>query len=46
MVCFFFRLNVEDQQSIPVAANLPSGYLAVQPLGLGRGVSFLNQIHA
>ncbi|RZF44325.1 hypothetical protein LSTR_LSTR006875 [Laodelphax striatellus] len=30
------RLNVEDQ-SIPVAATLPPGYLAVQPLGLGRG---------
>uniref|UniRef100_A0A023F2T5 Putative ph domain-containing protein n=1 Tax=Triatoma infestans TaxID=30076 RepID=A0A023F2T5_TRIIF len=30
------RLNVDDQ-SIPVAANLPPGYLAVQPLGLGKG---------
>ncbi|XP_054285049.1 dedicator of cytokinesis protein 9 [Macrosteles quadrilineatus] len=30
------RLNVEDQ-TIPVAANLPPGYLSVQPLGLGKG---------
>lgn len=30
------RLNVEDQ-ILPVAVNLPPGYLAVQPLGLGKG---------
>ncbi|BES88459.1 Hypothetical protein domain [Nesidiocoris tenuis] len=30
------RLNVDDL-SIPVAANLPPGYLSVQPLGLGKG---------
>lgn len=30
------RLNTEEQ-SVPVAANLPSGYLSVQPLGLGKG---------
>ncbi|KAL1123769.1 hypothetical protein AAG570_001542 [Ranatra chinensis] len=30
------RLNVEEQ-TVPVAANLPPGYLAVQPLGLGKG---------
>lgn len=38
-----FRLNVEDQ-TIPVAANLPPGYLSVQPLGLGKGVSLNNYI--
>ncbi|GLG92417.1 Dedicator of cytokinesis protein 9 [Gryllus bimaculatus] len=30
------RLNVEEQV-LPVAASLPAGYLAVQPLGLGKG---------
>lgn len=30
------RLNVEDQV-VPVAANLPAGYLSIQPLGLGKG---------
>ncbi|XP_046688590.1 dedicator of cytokinesis protein 9-like [Homalodisca vitripennis] len=30
------KLNVEDQ-TIPVAANLPPSYLSVQPLGLGKG---------
>ncbi|CAB0016565.1 unnamed protein product [Nesidiocoris tenuis] len=30
------KLNVDDL-SIPVAANLPTGYLSVQPLGLGKG---------
>nr|CAD7194888.1 unnamed protein product [Timema douglasi] len=30
------RLNVEEQ-ALPVASNLPSGYLTVQPLGLGKG---------
>lgn len=24
---------------LPVAASLPPGYLAIQPLGLGKGVS-------
>lgn len=32
------KINVEEQ-CIPVAATLPAGYLAIQPLGLGRGVS-------
>ncbi|PSN40266.1 Dedicator of cytokinesis protein 11 [Blattella germanica] len=32
------RLNVEEQV-LPVASHLPSGYLAVQPLGLGKGYS-------
>lgn len=32
------RLNV-DMQTLPVAANLPAGYLSVQPLGLGKGNS-------
>lgn len=31
------KLNVETQ-IIPVAAHLPPGYLAIQPLGLGKGV--------
>ena len=33
------RLRVE-QQSLPVSAHLPAGYLSFEPLGLGRGVSF------
>lgn len=32
------RLNLEEQ-CIPVATTLPAGYLSIQPLGLGRGVS-------
>ncbi|XP_069677061.1 dedicator of cytokinesis protein 9 isoform X1 [Periplaneta americana] len=32
------RLNVEEQV-LPVASNLPPGYLSVQPLGLGKGYS-------
>ena len=32
------RLRVE-QQSLPVSAHLPAGYLSFEPLGLGRGVS-------
>ncbi|XP_024086053.1 dedicator of cytokinesis protein 9 isoform X2 [Cimex lectularius] len=32
------RLNL-DEQTLPVAANLPPGYLSVQPLGLGKGFS-------
>lgn len=32
------KINL-DEQAIPVAANLPVGYLSVKPLGLGRGVS-------
>lgn len=31
------KINI-DEQCIPVAAILPSGYLAIQPLGLGKGV--------
>ncbi|KAL9930008.1 dedicator of cytokinesis protein Ziz isoform 2-T3 [Glossina fuscipes fuscipes] len=30
------KINL-DEQAIPVAANLPVGYLSVKPLGLGRG---------
>lgn len=32
------KINVEEQQ-LAVAAALPSGYLSIQPLGLGKGVS-------
>lgn len=32
------KINV-DEQILPVAATLPAGYLAIQPLGLGKGVS-------
>lgn len=32
------KLNI-DEQVLPVAASLPAGYLSIQPLGLGRGVS-------
>jgi hypothetical protein len=32
------RLNIEEQ-SLAVACQLPSGYLSIQPLGLGKGVS-------
>lgn len=32
------KLNL-DEQTIPVAATLPNGYLSIQPLGLGKGVS-------
>lgn len=31
------KINVEEQM-LPVAAALPAGYLAIQPLGLGKGV--------
>lgn len=34
------RINVSEQ-SLPVAATLPAGYLSIQPLGLGRGVSVI-----
>lgn len=30
-----------DAQIIPVAANLPAGYLSVHPFGLGKGVSLI-----
>ncbi|XP_050528941.1 dedicator of cytokinesis protein 9 isoform X2 [Daktulosphaira vitifoliae] len=30
------RLNI-DMKALPVAINLPAGYLSVQPLGLGQG---------
>lgn len=36
-----FRLNVDMEanvQTLPVATHLPAGYLAIQPLGLGKGV--------
>lgn len=33
------KINIEEQV-LPVAASLPPGYLAIQPLGLGKGVSF------
>lgn len=32
------KINV-DEHSICVAASLPAGYLSIQPLGLGHGVS-------
>lgn len=32
------RLNI-DENTLAVASYLPPGYLAIQPLGLGRGVS-------
>lgn len=32
------KINVEEQ-CLPVAATLPVGYLSIQPLGLGKGVS-------
>lgn len=32
------RINIEEQL-LPVAASLPNGYLSIQPLGLGKGVS-------
>lgn len=35
------KINIEEQ-TIPIAATLPSGYLAIQPLGLGKGVSAVN----
>lgn len=36
------KINI-DEQILSVAASLPSGYLAIQPLGLGRGVSRIAQ---
>ena len=32
------KLNIEEH-SLAVAATLPVGYLSIQPLGLGKGVS-------
>lgn len=32
------KINV-DEHTVAVAASLPPGYLAIQPLGLGKGVS-------
>jgi dedicator of cytokinesis protein 9/10/11 len=32
------RMNIEEQ-CLPIAATLPAGYLSIQPLGLGKGVS-------
>lgn len=34
------KINI-DEQTLAVAATLPSGYLAIQPLGLGKGVKKL-----
>lgn len=34
------KMNI-DEQTLPVAATLPAGYLSIQPLGLGKGVSFV-----
>ena len=31
---------VSDDQTLPVAAHLPTNYLSIEPLGLGKGVSF------
>jgi dedicator of cytokinesis protein 9/10/11 len=32
------KLNI-DEQTLAVASSLPAGYLSIQPLGLGKGVS-------
>lgn len=32
------KMNIEEQ-CLAVAASLPVGYLSIQPLGLGKGVS-------
>lgn len=32
------RMNTEEH-CLAVAASLPNGYLSIQPLGLGKGVS-------
>jgi hypothetical protein len=32
----------ENAQILPVATHLPDGYLSIQPLGLGKGVSNIN----
>jgi dedicator of cytokinesis protein 9/10/11 len=37
------KLNI-DEQSLPVASSLPPGYLSIQPLGLGKGVSLLDSV--
>lgn len=34
------KIHLEEQM-LRVAANLPVGYLSVQPLGLGKGVSVI-----
>lgn len=33
------KLNI-DEHSLSVATTLPTGYLSIQPLGLGRGVNY------
>lgn len=38
------KINV-DEQVLPVAASLPAGYLAIQPLGLGKGVRMFFSFH-
>lgn len=37
------KINI-DEQTLPVAVTLPPGYLAIRPLGLGRGVSILTAL--
>lgn len=32
---------VEEIVNLPIATHLPSGYLSIQPLGLGKGVRIL-----
>lgn len=33
---------IDELISLPIATHLPSGYLAIQPLGLGKGVGYYN----
>lgn len=33
---------IEEIVNLPIATHLPSGYLSIQPLGLGKGVSYLS----
>ena len=30
---------IDEMVNLPIATHLPSGYLSIQPLGLGKGVS-------
>lgn len=32
------KLNIEEQ-TLPISTSLPTGYLSIQPLGLGKGVN-------
>jgi hypothetical protein len=45
MLNILFCRIVTDEQVLPIAANLPSGYLSIQPLGLGKGVSKILYLH-